>query len=67
MASILPYGDWRHGAKAFASELCENADYVSIRSVMQASGPGRTNSPLARKLAQETMRDVREEMGLSYN
>lgn len=53
VAPILPYGDWRGSAKAFASELCENADFVSIRSIMQASGPGRTNTPLARKLAQD--------------
>ena len=53
VSPILPYGDWRNSAKAFAAELCENADYVSIRSVLQASGPGRTNSPLARKLAQD--------------
>jgi DNA repair photolyase len=53
VAPILPYGDWRGSAKAFASELCENADFVSVRSIMQASGPGRTNTPLARKLAQD--------------
>lgn len=53
VSPILPYGDWRGSAKAFASELCENADFVSIRSIMQASGPGRANTPLARKLAQD--------------
>lgn len=53
VSPILPYGDWRGSAKAFASELLDNADYVSISSIVQANGPGRTNSPLARKLAQD--------------
>lgn len=53
VSPILPYGDWRGSARSFAAELCENADFVSIHSLMQASGPGRVNTPLARKLAQD--------------
>jgi DNA repair photolyase len=54
VAPILPYGDWRKDAGAFAEKLSEVADFINIRSLAQAgdAGSGRGEStPLAKKLA----------------
>jgi hypothetical protein len=53
VAPILPYGDWRSDAEAFAKTLAEAADYISIGSLSQLAGTGRPNSPLALRLAAE--------------
>ena len=53
VAPLLPYGDWRGSARAFASELCENGDFVTVRSVVQGCGTARATTPIARKLAQD--------------
>lgn len=51
VAPVLPYGDWRKDARAFAEKLCEAADFVTVRSIIQVSGVARPTTPLARKLA----------------
>ena len=51
VAPILPYGDWRKDAHAFAEQLCREADFVTVKSVIQASGVPRPQTPVARKLA----------------
>ncbi len=51
VAPILPYGDWRRDAEAFASQLCAEADFIAIRSLIQVAGVARPSTPLARKLA----------------
>lgn len=51
VSPMLPYGDWRKDAKAFAEKLCHEADFVSLQSVIQASGVSRPTTPLARRLA----------------
>ncbi len=48
---ILPYGDWRNDANAFAEDLVAEADWVSVTSIAQAAGGARPNGVLARKLA----------------
>jgi DNA repair photolyase len=53
VAPILPYGDWRLDAGAFAHELCEHADFIVVRSIIQAAGVARPTTRLARTLAQE--------------
>ena len=53
VAPLLPYGDWRKDAGAFAEKLCAEADYVAIRSILQTSGVPRPTTPLARKLASD--------------
>lgn len=51
VAPILPYGDWRKDARAFAQQLCVESDFVTVKSVIQASGVLRPQTPVARKLA----------------
>jgi DNA repair photolyase len=53
VAPILPYGDWRADAGTFAQELCEHADFIVVRSVIQAAGVPRPTTRLARMLSQE--------------
>ena len=53
VAPILPYGDWRKDAGAFADKLCTEADYVTVRSLIQTCGVPRPTTPLARKLAND--------------
>ena len=53
VAPILPYGDWRKDAAGFAEKLCTEADFVSIKSMLQACGVPRPTTPLARKLASD--------------
>jgi DNA repair photolyase len=53
VAPILPYGDWRKDAGAFAEKLCTEADYVTVRSIIQTSGVPRPTTLLARKLASD--------------
>jgi DNA repair photolyase len=53
VAPILPYGDWRNDAGTFAQELCEHADFLVVRSVIQAAGVPRPTTRIARMLAQE--------------
>lgn len=48
---VLPYGDWRLDAAVFAEDLAAEADFVTVRSIAEAAGGGRPNSPLARRLA----------------
>ena len=50
---ILPYGDWRRDADAFAKKLCEEGDFLVVRSVAQMSERGRPTSAVARMLAAE--------------
>lgn len=50
VSPMLPYGDWRADAGAFADELCEEADFITVRSITQATGTARPNTPIARKL-----------------
>lgn len=51
VSPMLPYGDWRNDAQAFAEALCKEADFVSVQSVAQTSGSPRPSSPIARKLS----------------
>jgi hypothetical protein len=51
VSPMLPYGEWRKDAQAFAEKLCHEADFVSVQSVIQASGQSRPTTPLARRLA----------------
>jgi DNA repair photolyase len=53
VAPILPYGDWRKDAPAFAQRLCAEGDYVTVRSILQTCGVPRPTTPLARKLASD--------------
>lgn len=53
VAPLLPYGDWRRDPSAFAERLCEEAEYVSIRSLIQVAGVPRPTTPIARKLASD--------------
>jgi len=53
VAPILPYGDWRRDAALFAQELHEHADFIGIRSIIQAAGVSRPTTRVARMLAQE--------------
>lgn len=51
VAPLLPYGDWRTDAQAFAEDLAAEAEWVSVTSIAQAAGAARPNGLLARKLA----------------
>jgi hypothetical protein len=53
VAPILPYGDWRKDAGQFAEKLCNEADYVTVRSMIQTCGVPRPTTPVARKLASD--------------
>jgi hypothetical protein len=53
VAPLLPYGDWRQDAAAFAEDLAAEADWVSITSIAQAAGNARPSGVLAQKLAAE--------------
>lgn len=55
VAPMLPYGDIKKDAAAFAAVLIEHADYISVRPVMAAnSGKSRKTVPqIANKLAAE--------------
>ncbi len=53
VAPMLPYGDWRRDAGVFAEQLCAEADFVTVRSLLQASGSARPKTPIARKLAND--------------
>jgi len=53
VAPILPYGDWRNDAGRFAEKLCTEADYVTVRSMIQTCGIPRPTTPVARKLASD--------------
>jgi hypothetical protein len=48
---ILPYGDWRNDASAFAEALAREADFISVQSVADTFGGGRPQGTLASKLA----------------
>jgi hypothetical protein len=50
---ILPYGDWRRDADKFAAQLCDEADFLVVRSVVQMSDKSRPTSTVARMLAAE--------------
>jgi len=50
---ILPYGDWRKDAAPFAKKLCDEADLLVVRSVVQMSERARPTSVVARMLAAE--------------
>lgn len=53
---VLPYGDWREGAREFAEILSDHADYVHVRPLMDGSEQVEKrmrSSDLVRKLAQE--------------
>jgi hypothetical protein len=51
VAPLLPYGDWRTDAQAFAEDLVAEAEWVSVSSIAQAAGSARPNGVLARRLA----------------
>jgi hypothetical protein len=51
VAPLLPYGDWRADANAFAEDLVAEAEWVSVSSIAQAAGSARPSGVLARKLA----------------
>lgn len=51
VAPILPYGDWRNDAAAFAEELANQADFISLQSIAESAGSARPSGELARKLA----------------
>jgi DNA repair photolyase len=51
VAPLLPYGDWRSDAQAFAEDLAAEAEWVSVRSIAQAAGAAKPSGVLARKLA----------------
>jgi hypothetical protein len=53
VAPILPYGDWRKDAGAFAEELCKHSDFIVVRSIIQAAGVPRPTTSAARMLAQD--------------
>jgi hypothetical protein len=52
---ILPYGDWRKDARAFAAALCTEADFLVVRSIAQMSDKARSASVAARMLAAERL------------
>lgn len=51
VSPMLPYGDWRNDAGAFAELLCKEADFISVQSVAQTSSTARPSSSIARKLS----------------
>jgi hypothetical protein len=51
VAPLLPYGDWRNDAQAFAEDLAAEAEWISVTSIAQAAGSARPSGVLARKLA----------------
>lgn len=53
VAPLLPYGDWRKDAQAFAQELVKEADFISLKSFADLAGGGRPNGALATKLASD--------------
>jgi hypothetical protein len=53
VAPILPYGDWRRDASAFATALNEHADFVLLRSLVQTAPTGRPKCATARMLARD--------------
>jgi len=53
VSPLLPYGDWREDASAFAEDLVAEADWVSVTSIAQGAGNARPSGVLARKLAAE--------------
>jgi len=48
---MLPYGDWRKDAAAFAEDIVAEADFVSVQSVADAARGARPSGAIARKLA----------------
>lgn len=53
---LLPYGDWRSDAPAFAELLARHADYVYVRPLLVRSEDGSTqirSSPVAKLLADD--------------
>jgi hypothetical protein len=50
VSPMLPYGDWRADAGNFANELCEEADYISVKSIVQCAKNPRPSNLIARKL-----------------
>lgn len=50
VSPMLPYGDWRRDAASFAEDLCQEADFITVRSLVQAAGTHRPNTAVARKL-----------------
>jgi len=50
---VLPYGDWRTDASAFAQDLVREADFISVHSIADAARGARPNCDIAKKLAAE--------------
>jgi hypothetical protein len=48
---ILPYGDWRADAGAFAESLAVEADFITVRSIADTTRGTRPSGALASKLA----------------
>lgn len=56
VSPVLPYGDWKDDAKAFATLLTENSDYIHIKSITDGSEKEERrirNLPLAKMLAND--------------
>lgn len=56
IAPMLPYGEWRADARAFAELIAEHSDYVSIRSIVDVHGGSERrlkSDPVALRLAKD--------------
>ena len=56
VAPVLPYGDWREDAPAFAKTLVEHADHLFIQSITDGSDSSERRiraTTLAKKLAED--------------
>ena len=56
VAPLLPYGDWKKDAAAFAEVLANHADYVYVQPLSRGSADVERklrNSPLAQRLAED--------------
>lgn len=58
VSPVLPYGDWRNDAPAFAERLCEHADHLFVRGLSDGSPECERRlgtTTLAKKLAADRM------------
>ena len=52
VSTILPYGDWKKDARAFAKILHEHADHISIHALTHADERNLRTHPVALRLAE---------------
>lgn len=55
---VLPYGDWKNDAGAFAELLCEHGDYIYVKPLTDGTEIVERrirNSPLAKRLAKDRL------------